>query len=310
MRNNKFSLFTISLVILLSVALTPQRASAQLLELAFLIDGSSSIDAGGWALQVGAYQSVFNNDFYDTYIASSGFDEIAVAAYVFSGGSSVTYDPDGMGPDPEVTYEIVISSFVPWTTISSNTDSDAAAFAAAVGALEQPANTTRTGPAIDIVVNGGPVGCPSPAVLGGLPPCSPEVDSPPFNFNAPGILNNGIDGQKMIIDISTDGNPTNQDGQLTPQARQDAITAANNARSNDITVNAIGVDDAISLDFLEDLTTPDGFFTTAADFTVFELRLEDKIFAEINPIPVPPAVWLFGSGLLGLLGMARRRKAA
>ena len=135
MRNNKFSLFTISLVILLSVALTPQRASAQLLELAFLIDGSSSIDAGGWALQVGAYQSVFNNDFYDTYIASSGFDEIAVAAYVFSGGSSVTYAPDGMGPDPEVTYEIVISSFVPWTTISSNTDSDAAAFAAAVDRL-------------------------------------------------------------------------------------------------------------------------------------------------------------------------------
>ena len=30
----------------------------------------------------------------------------------------------------------------------------------------------------------------------------------------------------------------------------------------------------------------------------------------VNPIPVPAAVWLFGSGLLGLVGVARRRKAA
>ena len=27
-------------------------------------------------------------------------------------------------------------------------------------------------------------------------------------------------------------------------------------------------------------------------------------------IPIPPALWLFGSGLLGLVGMARRKKAA
>jgi hypothetical protein len=28
------------------------------------------------------------------------------------------------------------------------------------------------------------------------------------------------------------------------------------------------------------------------------------------PVPVPAAVWLFGSGLLGLVGVARRKKAA
>jgi len=32
--------------------------------------------------------------------------------------------------------------------------------------------------------------------------------------------------------------------------------------------------------------------------------------AEISAVPVPAAVWLFGSGLLGLIGMARRKKAA
>jgi len=29
----------------------------------------------------------------------------------------------------------------------------------------------------------------------------------------------------------------------------------------------------------------------------------------INPVPIPPSVWLFGSGLLGLVGIARRKKA-
>jgi len=31
--------------------------------------------------------------------------------------------------------------------------------------------------------------------------------------------------------------------------------------------------------------------------------------APLAPVPVPAAVWLFGSGLLGLIGMARRKKA-
>ena len=30
----------------------------------------------------------------------------------------------------------------------------------------------------------------------------------------------------------------------------------------------------------------------------------------LTPVPLPGAIWLFGSGLLGLTGMARRMKAA
>ena len=30
---------------------------------------------------------------------------------------------------------------------------------------------------------------------------------------------------------------------------------------------------------------------------------------DISPLPIPPAVWLFGSGLLGLIGIARRKAA-
>lgn len=32
--------------------------------------------------------------------------------------------------------------------------------------------------------------------------------------------------------------------------------------------------------------------------------------AELNPVPIPAAVWLFGSGLLSLIGAARRKKSA
>ena len=31
--------------------------------------------------------------------------------------------------------------------------------------------------------------------------------------------------------------------------------------------------------------------------------------ATLNPVPVPAAVWLFGSGLIGLVGVARRKAA-
>jgi hypothetical protein len=35
-----------------------------------------------------------------------------------------------------------------------------------------------------------------------------------------------------------------------------------------------------------------------------------SITADLAPIPIPAAVWLFGSGLVGLVGVARRKRAA
>ena len=42
----------------------------------------------------------------------------------------------------------------------------------------------------------------------------------------------------------------------------------------------------------------------------FGERAGEQILVDVTvqPIPVPAAVWLFGSGLLGLVGIARRRK--
>lgn len=36
----------------------------------------------------------------------------------------------------------------------------------------------------------------------------------------------------------------------------------------------------------------------------------DNVQVAVAPVPVPPAVWLFGSGLLGLVGIARRKARA
>ncbi|NOQ89498.1 MAG: VPLPA-CTERM sorting domain-containing protein, partial [Gammaproteobacteria bacterium] len=36
---------------------------------------------------------------------------------------------------------------------------------------------------------------------------------------------------------------------------------------------------------------------------------EDSAWVGANVVPVPAAVWLFGSGLIGLIGFARRKKA-
>jgi len=39
------------------------------------------------------------------------------------------------------------------------------------------------------------------------------------------------------------------------------------------------------------------------------LPINALLYREVSAVPVPAAVWLFGSGLIGLVGMARRKKA-
>lgn len=52
-----------------------------------------------------------------------------------------------------------------------------------------------------------------------------------------------------------------------------------------------------------------GFANEATDWAPSAVFYDNLGFAEVSAVPVPAAVWLFGSGLLGLVGVARRRKA-
>jgi len=57
-----------------------------------------------------------------------------------------------------------------------------------------------------------------------------------------------------------------------------------------------------------DITSTGTNFFTLGDRLMFpaETTVASSVTANIQVIPLPAAVWLFGSGLLGLAGMAKR----
>ncbi len=70
-----------------------------------------------------------------------------------------------------------------------------------------------------------------------------------------------------------------------------------------LSCGACGVSDAFTLDYAAHVPLGDasGFGGVA-----YALHLEGTV-ASVSSVPVPAAVWLFGSGLLGLVGVARRK---
>jgi len=52
-------------------------------------------------------------------------------------------------------------------------------------------------------------------------------------------------------------------------------------------------------------------FTSGPDFnSEYDDYMFQNVTLEFSPVPIPAALWLFGSGLLGLIGVARRRANA
>ena len=93
---------------------------------------------------------------------------------------------------------------------------------------------------------------------------------------------------------------------------QDFVNGGEAFSSNDSTNlpaewNRYFVDLEISADMIGDNLTF-GFGATAANYNGSGIFYDNLEFAEVSAVPVPAAVWLFGSGLLGLVGVARRRK--
>lgn len=114
------------------------------------------------------------------------------------------------------------------------------------------------------------------------------------------IILHGQVGSKKIIDISTDGNPYPSVQESI--AFQEALRAADNG----ITINAIGIGNNVSTNFLSDLTgATGGFFIETNDISGFETGLENKLYREVTSVPAPAGLIFFGMGLIGL-GLRRK----
>ena len=89
--------------------------------------------------------------------------------------------------------------------------------------------------------------------------------------------------------------------ELDPNHDQIALTLSRiDPLNNEITASFSYVDGGITGSSTTFATTDTIF--NGEDFTRGQ-------FMYLTPVPVPAAVWLFGSGLLGLIGLARRKKA-
>ena len=136
---------------------------------------------------------------------------------------------------------------------------------------------------------------------------SPGIDAP-WNF----FGNTGMHGSSVATDIiSAAGNTATLDfsGWYVTWSGIPVIDMGSGA-SNGVASIACGVD--CSLGDTHTLTygatvpvgDPSGFGGVS-----YQLNMVGTIGEQTAVIPVPAAVWLFGSGLLGLVGVARRRKA-
>ena len=122
-----------------------------------------------------------------------------------------------------------------------------------------------------------------------------------INTAVSGFSDNAVDG-RLVIDISTDGNPCCSSNSVSA-----ALAAGDAARSQGVTVNALGIGNGVDQTFLTNLVAPTGFFLMANTFNDFGSVLQTKLSREINDVPEPATLVLMGLGLVGIGAMRRRR---
>lgn len=121
-----------------------------------------------------------------------------------------------------------------------------------------------------------------------------------INFAAPLFASNGIDGDRLVIDVSGDGEEN--DGADTSDARDAALAGGID------TINGIAIGNGTLLAWYNaNIVGGTNAFGVGVDsFDDFETAIAEKLEREIIGTPAPAALALFGLGLVGV-GFARRR---
>jgi hypothetical protein len=126
-----------------------------------------------------------------------------------------------------------------------------------------------------------------------------------ISWGAPLFSSNGFEGNRMVIDVSGDG---------SENTGADTLTAATAAHTQGITLNGLPIlGSEANLDswYQTNIVTPGGgFLVTASSFSNFSDAVAQKIGREIipaGPVPEPSTLFLFGCGLLGFIGLARKK---
>lgn len=157
---------------------------------------------------------------------------------------------------------------VGWTLI--NSEASANAFAASIGGASRPFdNLTAVGDAIV--------------------------------YSTDSILNNEFTGTRRIIDISSDG--SNNDGVAPNTPRDNAVAAG-------IQINALVIQDLALVAYYTNNVigpNPPAFVDFVNSFDGFSAAITAKIQREVV-VPIPGAVYLLGSGLMGLGAVRFRRR--
>jgi hypothetical protein len=179
-----------------------------------------------------------------------------------------------------------------------------------------------TASAISFQAIGNGAGGPGTLVLGNMGftwngnvgiPVSLVLDAAGFF----GCLGSGIDSKSETCTggalpasdghASAVGGPT-ADGNIGP-----AVLASTTWNTTTIGTGSLGTNPSGTLPLIADKKSIGGSPMKSGPFAGFNANFDITsvhITSQGPVVPVPAAVWLFGSGLLGLVGVARRRKSA